>query len=93
MTPADTEVSASALASAAADQAFTASRVPGYASETLVDQIYARVRDVLAWPQGGIEAAQTALISWDRGHWGRAPRHVSGVRHASRSEHPSQLRE
>ncbi|WP_341483515.1 acyltransferase [Streptomyces longhuiensis] len=48
----------------AADQTTTpaASRAPGYASETLVDQIHARVRDVLAWSQGDIEAAQAALI-------------------------------
>lgn len=58
--PADAE--ACAAASAAVDQAPAASRVPGYASETLVDQIHARVRDVLAWSQGDIEAAQTALI-------------------------------
>ncbi|MFF1360677.1 acyltransferase [Streptomyces sp. NPDC058297] len=42
--------------------AAAAVRVPGYASDTLVDQIHARVRDVLAWSQGDIEAAQTALI-------------------------------
>ncbi|MET7540033.1 acyltransferase [Streptomyces sp. NPDC005507] len=53
---------AAASASAAVDQAPAAGRVPGYASETLVDQIHARVRDVLAWSQGDIEAAQTALI-------------------------------
>ncbi|MFG2525936.1 acyltransferase [Streptomyces sp. NPDC048527] len=53
---------ASAPVSAAADQAPAASRAPGYASDTLVDQIHARVRDVLAWSQGDIEAAQTALI-------------------------------
>ncbi|MFE6904616.1 acyltransferase [Streptomyces sp. NPDC057717] len=49
---------------AAAGQATAsaAGRAPGYASETLVDQIHARVRDVLAWSQGDIEAAQTALI-------------------------------
>ncbi|MFB8000141.1 acyltransferase [Streptomyces sp. NPDC056002] len=49
---------------AAADQttASAAGRAPGYASETLVDQIHARVRDVLAWSQGDIEEAQTALI-------------------------------
>ncbi|MFF1690740.1 acyltransferase [Streptomyces sp. NPDC058254] len=58
--PADTE--ASGPVSAAADQAPAASRVPGYASGTLVDQIHARVRDVLAWSQGDMEAAQTALI-------------------------------
>ncbi|MFG2525808.1 acyltransferase [Streptomyces sp. NPDC048527] len=58
--PADTE--ASAPASAAADQAPAASRAPGYASGTLVDQIHARVRDVLAWSQGDMEAAQAALI-------------------------------
>ncbi|MET7843568.1 acyltransferase [Streptomyces sp. NPDC005356] len=56
--PADAEASAPA----AADQAPAASRTPGYASETLVDQIHARVRDVLAWSQGDIDAAQTALI-------------------------------
>ncbi|MGW6404995.1 hypothetical protein [Streptomyces sp. NPDC055134] len=89
--PADAE--ASAGPSAAADQAPAASRVPGYASESLVDQIYARVCEVLAWSQGGIEAVQTALISWDQGHWVTAPHHVSGVRCASRSAHPSQLRE
>ncbi|MFB8272923.1 acyltransferase [Streptomyces sp. NPDC055955] len=49
---------------AAAGQATTsaAGRAPGYASEMLVDQIHARVRDVLAWSQGDIEAAQAALI-------------------------------
>ncbi|MFF1401360.1 hypothetical protein ACFVZD_47750 [Streptomyces sp. NPDC058287] len=67
MPPADTE--ASAAASAAADHTPAASRTPGYASETLVDQIHARVRDELAWSQGDIEAAQTALIPWDRGHF------------------------
>ncbi|MFD7206352.1 hypothetical protein [Streptomyces sp. NPDC059893] len=91
VTPADAE--ASAGPSAAADQAPAASRVPGYASESLVDQIYARVCDAPAWSQGGIEAVQTALIPWDRGHWATAPHHVSGLRHASQSAHPSQLRE
>ncbi|MFF1691974.1 MULTISPECIES: acyltransferase [unclassified Streptomyces] len=58
--PADTK--ASGPVPAAADQAPAASRAPGYASETLVDQIHARARDVLAWSHGDIEAAQTALI-------------------------------
>ncbi|MEU8489512.1 acyltransferase [Streptomyces sp. NPDC048641] len=58
--PADTE--ASGPVPAAADQAPAASRTPGYASETLVDQIHARARDVLAWSHGDMEAAQTALI-------------------------------
>ncbi|MFF1360259.1 acyltransferase [Streptomyces sp. NPDC058297] len=58
--PADTE--ASAPVSAAADQAPAASRAPGYASGTLVDQIQARVRDVLSETEGDIEAAQAALI-------------------------------
>jgi hypothetical protein len=62
VTPADTEVSASALASAAADQAPAASRAPGYASGTLVDQIQARVRDVLSETEGDIEESQAALI-------------------------------
>ncbi|MFE4674271.1 acyltransferase [Streptomyces sp. NPDC056723] len=37
-------------------------RVPGYASGSLVDQIHARVRDVLNEHQGDVEAAQAALI-------------------------------
>lgn len=38
------------------------SRAPGYASGTLVDQIHARVRDVLSEHQGDVETAQAALI-------------------------------
>ncbi|MFF2509399.1 acyltransferase [Streptomyces sp. NPDC058067] len=49
-------------APAMAKQAPVASAVPGYASGTLIDQIQSRLRDVLAWSQGDIEAAQTALI-------------------------------
>ncbi|MFB7998805.1 acyltransferase [Streptomyces sp. NPDC056002] len=37
-------------------------RVPGYASGSLVEQIQARVLDVLNWEQGDVEAAQAALI-------------------------------
>lgn len=40
----------------------TVSRAPGYASGTLVDQIHARVRDVLSEHQGDVETAQAALI-------------------------------
>ncbi|MFE4778225.1 acyltransferase [Streptomyces sp. NPDC056713] len=57
---ADTE--ASAPVSAAADQAPVASRAPGYASGTLVDQIQARVREVLSETEGDIEESQAALI-------------------------------
>ncbi|MFF1401058.1 acyltransferase [Streptomyces sp. NPDC058287] len=57
---ADTE--ASAPVSAATDQAPAASRAPGYASGTLVDQIQARVREVLSETEGDIEEAQAALI-------------------------------
>ncbi|GGS26910.1 hypothetical protein GCM10010252_77280 [Streptomyces aureoverticillatus] len=53
---------APAPAPAAEDRRPAASRAPGYASGTLVDQIHARVRDVLNWSQGDIEAAQAALI-------------------------------
>ncbi|MEU6664243.1 acyltransferase [Streptomyces sp. NPDC046821] len=60
---ASSEETAPAPVSTAMDQApATASRAPGYASETLVDQIESRVRDVLAWSQGDMEAAQAALI-------------------------------
>ncbi|MET7543646.1 hypothetical protein [Streptomyces sp. NPDC005507] len=38
------------------------SRVPGYASESLVEQIQARVRDVLSEHQGDVETAQVALV-------------------------------
>ncbi|MFB7713926.1 acyltransferase [Streptomyces sp. NPDC056105] len=53
---------ASVPLSAAADQAPAASRVPGYASESLVEQIHARVRDVLSEYQGDVETAQAELI-------------------------------
>ncbi|MFD4483472.1 acyltransferase [Streptomyces sp. NPDC058471] len=37
-------------------------RAPGYASETLIGQISARVRDVLAWSEGDMDKAKATLI-------------------------------
>ncbi|WJV51824.1 acyltransferase [Streptomyces flavofungini] len=60
--PAVAEGSSPVPAPAVEDPRPTAVRAPGYASGTLVDQIHARVRDVLNGAQGDIEAAQAALI-------------------------------
>ncbi|NEE25772.1 acyltransferase, partial [Streptomyces sp. SID7982] len=53
---------APAPAEPVAAPAAPARRAPGYASSSLVDQINARVRDVLTECQGDYEEAQTALI-------------------------------
>lgn len=49
-------------APAAVPTAAAVRRVPGYASESLVDQITARVRDALTECEGDFEEARTALI-------------------------------
>ncbi|MFB8000123.1 acyltransferase [Streptomyces sp. NPDC056002] len=60
--PATEEPDSASAAPADRPTTSAATRAPGYASEMLVDQIHARVRDVLAWSQGDIEEAQAALI-------------------------------
>ncbi|MEU3902041.1 acyltransferase [Streptomyces sp. NPDC045251] len=61
-TPTPEPTAAPAPAEPAAAPAAPARRAPGYASSSLVDQINARVRDVLTECQGDYEEAQAALI-------------------------------